>query len=373
MLTYGIIVLMTLTAVQRGELAAKIPPSGYDGSVASRARIILLWDEGVSRAEIAALLDTSVVTVGKWIDRYNVGGLAALGSRKSTGRPREISGEVRARIIALTKQSPPADTGLSHWSSQEMVRYLRKHEGIRVSHNFVCVLWRENGIQPHRQGTFKLPSDPEFAAKVADIVALYLNPPDGAIVLSLDEKTQVQALDRTQPLLPVAFGKSEKRTHDYVRHGTVNLFGALNTGTGEVTGACFARRRTVEFLKFMDQVAKEYPGRELHVILDNLSTHSGADVSDWLSRHRNVTFHYTPVGSSWMNQIEIWFGIITRQAIRRGTFGSVRQLTEMIKRYIASWNEDAITFEWVATADEIIGKVAILKRDFRKLLACNSK
>ena len=366
-------IFMTLTAEQRDELAAKVPSGRYDSSVASRARIILLWDEGVSRVEIAALLHTSIVTVGKWIDRYNDGGLAALESRKSTGRPREISGEVRARIIALTKQSPPERTGLSHWSSHEMVRYLRKYEGIQVSHNFVSVLWRENGIQPHRQGTFKLPSDPEFKAKVADIVALYLDPPEGAVVLSVDEKTQIQALDRTQPLLPVAFGKTEKRTHDYVRHGTVNLFGALNTGTGEVTGACFQRRRTSEFLKFMDQVAKEYAGQELHVIIDNLSTHAGKEAGEWLSRHPGVTFHYTPVGSSWMNQIEIWFGILTRQAIRRGTFGSVRQLVEAIKRYIKSWNEDAVPFEWVATADEIIEKVAILERDFRKLLACNSK
>lgn len=364
---------MGLTAEQRAELSAKMPSGRYDGSVASRAQIILLWDEGVPRAEIAAMLDTSVVTAGKWIGRYNDGGLAALESRKSTGRPREISGEVRARIIALTKQTPPEHTGLSHWSSHGMARYLRKHEGIRVSHNFVSELWRGNGIQPHRQGTFKLPADPEFAAKVADIVALYLDPPDGAIVLSVDEKTQIQALDRRQPLLPVAFGKTEKRTHDYVRHGTTNLFGALNVGTGEVTGTCFPMRRTKEFLKFMDRVSKQYAGQKLHVIMDNLSTHAGEDVDEWLSRHPAVTFHYTPVGSSWMNQIEIWFGIITRQAIRRGTFGSVAQLTRAIKNYIESWNEDAVPFEWTATADEIIGKVSILERDFRKLLNCNSK
>lgn len=226
---------------------------------------------------------------------------------------------------------------------------------------------------PHRQGTFKLSPDPEFAAKVMDIVGLYLDPPEGAVVLSLDEKTQVQALDRTQPLLPVTFGKTEKRTHDYVRHGTTNLFAALNTGTGEVTGACYQRRRTREFLKFMDQVTAKHPDGELHVILDNLSTHSGEAVDRWLTRHRNVTLHFTPVGSSWMNQIEIWFGIITRRAIRRGTFGSVRQLINAIGRYVSSWNEDAAPFEWIATADEIISKVAILERDFRKLLANNAR
>jgi transposase len=357
--------------MQRAELRAKLSPEGYDGSVASRAQIVLWHDEGHPAAEIAATMGTSKVTVYKWLDRYEEGGLPALESRKSTGRPREVTGEVRSRIIALTKQTPPRSTGLSHWSSYEMARYLRMHEGITVSHNFVSVLRRENGIQPHRQGTFKLSRDPDFSARVTDVVGLYLDPPAGAIVLSLDEKTQIQALDRTQPLLPVSFGRTEKRTHDYKRHGTTNLLAALDTATGEVTGRCFPRRRTREFLKFMDDIAARHPAQETHVILDNLSTHSGADVERWLSRHQNFTFHFTPVGSSWLNQVEIWFGIITRQAIRRGTFGSVRLLIDSISCYIDSWNKDSVPFEWIATADEIIAKVAILDRDFKKLLACN--
>jgi transposase len=364
---------MALSEAQRAELRAQLPPGGYDGSVATRAQIVLWHDEGYSVAEIAASAGTTKVTVYKWLDRYQEGGLPALESRKSTGRPREISGEVRARILALTKQTPPESTGLSHWSSYEMARYLRRHEGIRVSHNFVSVLWRENGIQPHRQGTFKLSRDPDFAAKVIDVVGLYLDPPAGAIVLSVDEKTQIQALDRTQPLLPVSFGKTEKRTHDYKRHGTTNLFAALDTGTGEVTGRCFPRRRTREFLKFMGEVAARHPAREIHVILDNLSTHSGPAVDKWLSGHPDVTLHFTPKGSSWLNQIEIWFGIITRQAIRRGAFGSVRLLINAINNYITAWNEDSVPFAWTATADEIIAKVAILDRDFKKLLACNLK
>ena len=189
----------------------------------------------------------------------------------------------------------------------------------------------------------------------------------------MDEKTQVQALDRTQPLLPVSFGKAEKRTHDYVRHGGVNLFGALNTQTGKVTGACYPRHRSEEFLHFMNQVAAEHKGRNLHVIVDNFSTHKGDDVREWLGRNPNVTFHYTPVGSSWMNQIEIWFGILTRQSIRRGTFASVPHLTRTIKQYISTWNEDAEPFKWTATANEIIGKVRIIERDFRKMLDCNAK
>jgi transposase len=364
---------MGLSEEDRTKLAAKIPSGKYDGSISSRARIILLWDEGASRREIADDLDTSIVTVAKWIERYGQGGIAALESRKSPGRPREVTVEERSRIIALTRQSPPASTGLSHWSSYEMSRYLKMHEGIDVSHNFISILWRENGLKPHRTGTFKLPKDPDFEVKVADIVGLYLSPPVGAVVLSIDEKTQVQALNRTQPLLPISFGKSEKRTHDYVRHGAVNLFGALNIKTGKVTGACYSRHRAEEFIHFMDQVVSEYEGSELHVILDNFSTHKGEVVGDWLNKHPNVKFHHTPVGSSWMNQIEIWFGILTRQAVRRGSFASVPHLTQVIKNYISTWNDDAKPFEWVATADEILGKVRIIERDFRKLLACNDK
>lgn len=364
---------MTLSETQRAELRARLNPEGYDGSIASRAQIVLLHDDGHLAPEIARMIGTSKVTVYRWLQRYQEGGLAALESRKSTGRPPEISGEVRSRILALTKQSPPEETGLSHWSSHKMAWYLKEHEGIEVSHNFISVLWRENGIQPHRQGTFKLSRDPDFAAKVVDVVGLYLDPPAGAIVLSVDEKTQVQALDRTQPLLPVSFGRTEKRTHDYKRNGTTNLFAALDTGTGEVTGRCFPRRRTREFLRFMDEIAEKHPIQETHVVLDNLSTHSGLRVDKWLSGHPNFRFHFTPAGSSWLNQIEIWFGIITRQAIRRGTFSSVRMLTQAISHYITSWNEASEPFAWTATATEILEKVALVERDFRKLLACNLK
>jgi transposase len=177
--------------------------------------------------------------------------------------------------------------------------------------------------------------------------------------------------DRTQPMLPMDFGKTAKRTHDYVRHGTTNLFAALNTQTGEVIGRCFPRRRTVEFIKFLDHVIQRYPDKEIHVIVDNLSTHDGDDIDKWLKKHPHVTFHYTPTGSSWMNQVEIWFGIITRQSIRRGTFQSVRQLIRHIENYIAHWNEEAAPFTWTATPEEIISKVQILERDFQRFLDTN--
>jgi transposase len=198
---------------------------------------------------------------------------------------------------------------------------------------------------------------------VIDVVGLYLDPPMDAVVLSIDEKTQAQALDRTQPLLPMTFAKTEKRTHDYVRHGTTNLFAALNTATGEVVGHCFPRRRTKEFLTFMDQVIATQDGREIHVVLDNLSTHSGPDVDKWLTRHPTVTFHFTPTGSSWLNQVEIWFGIITKQAIRRGTFTSLRQLINTINTYITNWNHDSKPSTWTTTTNEIIAKVRLVTRN----------
>jgi transposase len=254
-----------------------------------------------------------------------------------------------------------------------MAEYLKRAEGICVSHNFIAQLWRECDLQPHRQGTFKLSNDPDFEAKVIDVVGLYLDPPVGAVVLSIDEKTQAQALDRTQPVLPINFAKTEKRTHDYVRHGTTNLFAALNTTTGEVLGECYSRRRTTEFLKFMDKVVARFAGRETHVVLDNLSTHSGGDIDVWLAKHPHVTFHYTPTGSSWLNQVEIWFNIITRQAIRRGTFTSLRVLINAINSYIKNWNQDAKPFVWTATPRDITVTVKLLHRDFRKLLANNTK
>jgi len=363
--------VMNLADEDRVVLESLIRRDGYDGSVSARARIVLWRAEGHSAPKIARMARTTKPTVYKWIARYEQYGVDGLSDRFSTGRPPEISAEVRARILAVTRQSPPEKTGLSHWSSREMARYLKQEMGISVSHNFVAALWRDHDLQPHRQGTFKLSTDPDFEEKVVDVVGLYLDPPMDAVVLSIDEKTQIQALDRTQPLLPMTFSKTEKRTHDDSRHGTTNLFAALNTATGDIVGQCFSRRRTKEFITFMDQVVKVYEDREIHVVLDNLSTHSGSDVDKWLAKHSNVTFHFTPTGSSWLNQVEIWFGIITKQAIRRGTFRSVRQLINTINDYITKWNHDSKPFTWTATANEIITKVRLIHQDFKKLLDNN--
>ena len=364
---------MNLTDEDRADLEALLRNDGYDGSVSARAQIVLWWAEGHSARGIAQMVGTTKPTVYKWVKRYEEDGIDGLVDRKPPGRPPEVSVEDRARIVALTRQSPPEKTGLSHWSSREMACYLAREERISVSHNFVADLWREHDLRPWQQGTFKLSTDPHFEEKVIDVVGLYLDPPMDAVVLSIDEETQVQALDRTQPLLPMRFGKTEKRTHDYVRHGTTNLFAALNTATGEILGRCFDRRRTKEFLRFMSEVVVAHEGRKIHVVLDNLATHSGPDVDTWLERHPNVTFHFTPTGSSWLNQVEIWLGIITKQAIRRGAFGSVRQLIDTINAYIDNWNRDTEPFAWTATADEIITKVRILHQDFEKLLDNNPR
>jgi transposase len=284
---------MELSEAQRASLDALTRQDGYDGSVSARAQIVLWRADGFSVADIVRMSGASKPTVYKWVDRYERFGVDGLTDLPRSGRPPEVPDSVRSRIVALTRCTPPAETGLSHWSSRAMATYLKRTDGIAVSHNFIAQVWRDHDLQPHRQGTFKLSTDPDFEAKVADVVGLYLDPPVGAVVLSIDEKTQVQALDRTQPVLPIDFAKTEKRTHDYVRHGTTNLFAALDTVTGHVLGQCYQRRRTAEFLRFMDTVVARYGEHEIHVVLDNLSTHKGDDVDAWLTRapKRHLSLH----------------------------------------------------------------------------------
>jgi transposase len=362
-----------LVEKQVAELRALMNSRDVPGSVATRARIVVWMAEGRRRKDVAELAGVSLPTVDRWVDRYATWGLAGLQDGKR-GAPREqVPAWVAARILALTRTTPPTETGLSHWSSREMVAHLKRAEGVSVSWHYVAKLWRANDLKPHRQGTFKLSRDPRFAEKVADVVGLYLDPPGGAVVLSFDEKTQIQALDRTQPLLPVDFGLTEKRTHDYRRHGTTNLFAALNTATGEVTADCYPRRTGAEFLTFIRKAVKPHAGKQIHVVLDNLSTHDTPEVKAWLARNSNITFHFTPVGSSWVNQIETWFGVITKQAIRRGTFTSVNALINRIRTYIEHWNTDAKPFTWTATADEILAKVRWVQTSIKQLVDNNAK
>jgi transposase len=341
--------------------------------VAARARIVLWHNEGRRKKDIAVLAGVSRPTVDLWLGRYAEEGAAGLLDRSHAAPREQVPARIRARVLALSRSSPPAETGLSHWSTRELAAYIARTDGVRVSHHWIALLWRANSLKPHRQGTFKVSKDPAFAAKVADIVGLYLQPPGRAVVLSIDEKTQIQALDRTQPLLPLDFGMTEQRTHDYKRHGTTNLFAALDVGTGQVIGECRPTRDGAEFLAFLKKAVRPHRGKQIHVVLDNLSTHTTPDVMAWLDQHPEVRFHFTPVGSSWLNQIETWFGIITRQAIRRGTFSSVQVLIRQIRDYIDHWNTDARPFTWTATTDEILAKVQLVQTTIKQLVANNTK
>jgi transposase len=366
--------MVELSESERAELLAMLNSKTVSARVATRARIVLWRAEGCLKKDVALRSGVSRPTVDAVLERFALDRVAGLQDKPVTiVQPTRVPAQARARILALTRTSPPSETGLSHWSSRELAAFLQRTEGVRVSHNYIAALWREHGLKPWRVGTFKLSRDSAFAEKVADIVGLYLAPPGGAVVLSIDEKTQIQALDRTQPTLPLDCGKAEKKTHDYVRHGTTNLFAALNVGTGEVFGECRASRTGQDFLDFLNKAVKSHADKQIHVVLDNLSTHTTPEVVAWLENNPHVTFHFTPVGSSWLNQVEIWFGVITRQAIRRGTFTSVRTLIRRITDYINTWNADPKPFSWVATADEILATVKVVEANVRKLVDNNAK
>jgi transposase len=365
--------LVELSAEQRDELQALVNSPTVPATVATRARILLWRAEGRQKKDVAALAGVSRPTVDLWLARYHAEGVAGLSDRSHAAPREQVPARIRGRILALSRTSPPEQTGLSQWSSREMAAFIARTEGVPVSHHYVAKLWRDNRLAPHRHGTFKLSKDPAFAEKVADVVGLYLDPPGGAVVLSVDEKTGIQALDRTQPLLPITFDATEKRTHDYVRHGTTTLFAALNVGTGQVLGECKPIRDGANFLAFLKKAVTPHQGKDIHIVLDNLSTHTTPEILDWLEHNPKVRFHFTPVGSSWINQVETWFGLLTRQSIRRGTFSSVKALIRQIQHYINHWNTTAKPFAWTATADEILAKVRLVQTSVKKLVDNNAK
>lgn len=348
---------LSLTDEQRWELRRRVRAKGQPARRVERARIVLLAADGVSGMEIAVRVGCSEPTVVRWRSRFAAHGLAGLDDAPRSGKPPRVSDEVRDRVLTLTLTEPPTDLGITHWSSRLLADRLRA-EGHEVSHATIARIWQSFDIKPHRTGTFKFSTDPELEAKVADIVGLYLDPPEKAVVLCVDEKSQIQALDRTAPILPLRPGLPEKRTHDYIRHGTTTLFAALEVATGKVVDACMPRHRHQEFLRFLKQVAKAYPRRELHIVCDNYGSHKHPKVNAWLDRNRRIQLHFTPTSGSWLNLVEIFFGILTRQAIRRGTFTSVADLTEAIGVYIDAWNERCEPFTWTKTADDILAKAA---------------
>jgi transposase len=334
----------------RSRLEALTRSSSVRAGLAQRARIVLLAADGLPNAEIARRTGTSRPTVVGWRARYEEGGIAALEDQPRSGRPPEID-EIDVVVATLADEGrPPERLGVTHWSA----RLLGAELGISFAS--VARIWRKWNLQPWRIETFKFSTDPELDAKIRDVVGLYLAPPDNAVVLCIDEKSQVQALDRTAPVLPILPGVPEKQTHDYVRNGTTTLFAALEVATGKITQACQPRHRHQEFLRFLKQVAKAYPRVPLHLVCDNYATHKHPAVKAWLARNPRITLHFTPTSGSWLNLVEIFFGIITRQAIRRGTFSSVRELIEAIIRFIDGWNERCEPFVWTKDADTIIAK-----------------
>jgi transposase len=341
---------LVLREGDRGRLEGMVRSSSIRAGLAQRARIVLLAAEGLPNAEIARRTGTSRPTVVDWRARYEAGGIGGLQDQPRSGRPPQID-EVDVVVATLAEDGrPPAHLGVTHWSARLLAAELG------ISFASVARIWRKWRLQPWRTETFKFSTDPELDAKIRDVVGLYLNPPEKAVVLCVDEKTQVQALDRTAPVLPILPGVPEKQTHDYVRNGTTTLFAALEVATGKITQTCQPRHRHQEFLRFLKQVAKAYPRVPLHLVCDNYATHKHPAVKAWLARHPRITLHFTPTSGSWLNLVEIFFGIITRQAIRRGTFGSVRELIEAITAFINGWNERCQPFVWTKDAETIIAK-----------------
>jgi transposase len=315
-----------------------------------RAKIVLLAAEGASNTEIGQRVGCSRPTVILWRSRYTQLGLEGLHDRPRPGRPQTVRRERRAEILAATLSPPPQHLGVTHWSS----RLLASELG--VSHHTVARVWAEYHLKPWRLESFKFSTDPQLEAKVRDVVGLYLDPPERAVVVCLDEKSQIQALQRTAPGLSVRPGSPERRSHDYVRHGTTTLFAALEVATGKVVDRCYPRHRHDEFLAFCKQVAAAYPRRQLHLVLDNYGTHKHPAVRAWLARHPRITLHFTPTSASWLNLVEVFFAIITRQAIRRGSFASVAELIAAIGRFCDAWNRRCHPFVWVKEADDILVK-----------------
>ncbi len=316
-----------------------------------RINIVLGAAEGIANHVLARKLSTSVPTVLLWRRRFENGGVrAVLEDRPRTGRPKRITSEREQAIVDATIQSTPKDA--THWSVRAMAA------SQKVSPATVQRIWKKHKLQPHRVESFKFSTDPEFAPKVRDIVGLYLNPPEKAMVLSVDEKSQIQALDRTQPILPLRPGLPARQTHDYERHGTTTLFAALNVLEGTVIAECHPRHRHQEFLRFLNRIdASVDCDLEIHLILDNYGTHKHPEVRKWLASRPRYKVHFTPTSSSWLNQIERWFAEITRKRIRRGTFRSLPDLIKAIKEYVRQYNRQPRPFHWVASASRIIRKV----------------
>lgn len=346
---------LVLRLGDREELERWTRASTVTAASAKRARIVLLAADGVANTRIAELVDATVTTVLAWRGRYQSKGLAGLADAPRSGRPRGLD---HRAIVTATLKPPPKSLGVTHWSSRLLAQRLK------ISNTTVARAWRAYGVKPWKAESFRFSTDPELVGKVTDICGLYLAPPENAIVLCVDEKSQIQALDRTVPILPMQEGRIERRSHDYYRHGTTTLFAALDIATGQVTAALKPKHRHQEFLAFLKQIERTYRDvlatdgepMKLHLVMDNYAAHKHKNVRDWLSDNPRFVVHFTPTHASWMNLVEVWFGIVERQAVRRGVFKSVKDLNTKIRAFIDAWHDRAHPFVWTKTADQILAK-----------------
>ena len=346
----GRAVSIVLNADEEAFLCGVTRKHGAPQALALRARIVLAAAGGLNNREIAAKTGVCPATAGAWRRRFAEARIDGLHDEPRPGAPREIDDDKIAAVIRKTLETRPE--GSTHWSLRTMAK------AVGHAPSTVHRIWRAFGLQPHRVETFKLSSDPLFVEKVRDIVGLHLAPPDRAVVLCVDEKSQVQALDRTQPLLPMRPGQAERRTHDYKRHGTTSLFAALDIATGTIVGKCMPRHRSQEFRKFLDEVERSVPADlDVHVVMDNYGTHKTKLIRDWFAKRPRWHIHYTPTSASWLNQVERFFALLTDRAIRRGVFHSVRELETSITAYINATNADPKPFRWTKSAADILASI----------------
>ena len=346
----GRAVEIVLDDVERRELTALTRKHGAPQALAARARIVLAAAEGLDNKAIAAKVGICASTAGTWRNRFAERRLDGLYDEPRPGAPRSIGDEEIASTIRKTLETRPS--GGTHWSLRTMAKEIGR------APSTVHRIWRAFGLQPHRVETFKLSSDPLFVEKVRDIVGLYLAPPERAVVLSVDEKSQVQALDRTQPLLPMRPGQAERRTHDYKRNGTTSLFAALDVKAGTVIGTCMPRHRASEFRKFLDEIERNVPSDlDVHIVMDNYGTHKTKLIRNWFAKRPRWHVHFTPTSASWINQVERFFALLTERALKRGVFRSVGDLEQAIKAYIDATNADPKPFRWTKTADDILASI----------------
>lgn len=346
---------IVLSSVEKKQLEKNLKSQKTSVRLLERSKIILLAAKNIPNYKIAEQLKMSVNKVGRWRNRFEQSGLPGIekdlprGSNHG-GKNSEQQAKLRAKIIEVTTQEKPKNA--THWSTRSLAKLLG------INHSFVNRVWRESGLKPHLTKYFKVSNDPLFEEKLHDVVGLYLSPPENAVVFCVDEKSSIQALDRTQPGLPFKRGRCGTMTHDYKRHGTSTLFAALNTVTGEVIGSCQKRHRHQEFLSFLKLVKKQTPKElELHLIVDNYATHKHEKVRSWLKRNKRVSLHFIPTSSSWLNLVERFFGLITEKQIRRGVYTSVKELEEAIMQFIESHNENKKPFVWTKSTKEILDKV----------------